>query len=498
MGIKFSNNGSTVLEVGITSADTTIAVVDGSVFPALATDDFCYLTLESISSGVLEIIKVTAISVNNLTCLRGQDNTVASDFVTNDLCELRVTAATLSVAPESLSYGGAIKIATSETGIDLSGTINGFNITSAISGHDNTGFGEDVLKNTTGSYNTAFGNQCLEINTTTSYNCAFGTRTLYRNKGEGNTAMGYLAMEMNDSGDNNSAYGRFALSANTSGTFNTGVGYYALRTNTTGEGNTAVGRTSLYKNKFGNDNSAYGRSALYSNFNGDSNVAVGAYSLYENTNGHRNVAVGYYALENSETDENTAVGCYALGTNTTGHSNSAVGHYALFNNLSGFCNSSLGYYAGNLTTTGNYNTLLGYAANASTDIASGEVVLGDTNVTTLRCNTATISALSDARDKTEIIDTPYGIDFINTLQPRQFKWQSRDGNANDGKTHLGFIAQELLEATAATAGGNDVIDLVMSENPDKLEAKYANLIPVLVKAIQQLSAKVAELEQTDA
>ena len=34
----------------------------------------------------------------------------------------------------------------------------------------------------------------------------------------------------------------------------------------------------------------------------------------------------------------------------------------------------------------------------------------------------------------------------------------------------------------------------MDENPDKLEAKYGNLIPALVKAIQELSAKVAVLE----
>ena len=35
---------------------------------------------------------------------------------------------------------------------------------------------------------------------------------------------------------------------------------------------------------------------------------------------------------------------------------------------------------------------------------------------------------------------------------------------------------------------------VYENNPEKLEAKYGNLIPVLVKAVQELSAKVKELE----
>ena len=38
------------------------------------------------------------------------------------------------------------------------------------------------------------------------------------------------------------------------------------------------------------------------------------------------------------------------------------------------------------------------------------------------------------------------------------------------------------------------MDLVFDLAPEKLEAKQGNLIPVLVKAIQELSAKVKELE----
>jgi hypothetical protein len=57
----------------------------------------------------------------------------------------------------------------------------------------------------------------------------------------------------------------------------------------------------------------------------------------------------------------------------------------------------------------------------------------------------------------------------------------------------GFIAQELREAQE-NANAN-YLGLVYDENPDKLEASPGKLIPVLVKAIQELSTKVTELEE---
>ena len=104
---------------------------------------------------------------------------------------------------------------------------------------------------------------------------------------------------------------------------------------------------------------------------------------------------------------------------------------------------------------------------------------------------AMISSLSDKRDKKNITDLLEGIDFINKLRPVKFEWATREGlSAKDGKIRAGFIAQELQEAQT----GSEYLDLVMDENPDKLEAKQGKLIPVLVKAIQELSAKVKELE----
>ena len=76
------------------------------------------------------------------------------------------------------------------------------------------------------------------------------------------------------------------------------------------------------------------------------------------------------------------------------------------------------------------------------------------------------------------------------MRPVKFKWATRDGNVKDGKIRSGFIAQELQESQKDC----DYLDLVMDNNPDRLEAKQENLIPVLVKAIQELSAEVKRLK----
>ncbi len=53
-----------------------------------------------------------------------------------------------------------------------------------------------------------------------------------------------------------------------------------------------------------------------------------------------------------------------------------------------------------------------------------------------------------------------------------------------GIKSAGFIAQELLALQKGSTIG-DNFDLVSDDNPEKLEARYTNLLPVMVKAIQE-------------
>jgi hypothetical protein len=186
------------------------------------------------------------------------------------------------------------------------------------------------------------------------------------------------------------------------------------------------------------------------------------------------------------------IGNEALRSNTTGTQNFAGGDQALYSNTTGSQNTIIGYAAGSSITTGSYNACLGHDAEPSSATVSGEVVLGDGNVSTLRCNTQSISSLSDARDKVEVEPSPLGVDFLDKLNPVKFKWETREGNSKDGTYEVGFIAQELQ--TVQTSSNTEYLKMVIDENPDRLEASYGQLVPVLVKAVQELSAENAALK----
>jgi len=97
---------------------------------------------------------------------------------------------------------------------------------------------------TTGSSNTAVGDNALYLNTSGYENTATGTSALYSNTtGQGNTANGTFALSQNN-GSQNTAMGVVVLNSNTTGNDNAAIGYYALENNSTGIFNTAGGATS--------------------------------------------------------------------------------------------------------------------------------------------------------------------------------------------------------------------------------------------------------------
>jgi hypothetical protein len=253
------------------------------------------------------------------------------------------------------------------------------------------------------------------------------------------------------------------------------MGYYSLRSNTTGSNNTAVGFYSLYSNSVSSGNTAVGVNALYTNF-GFYNTAMGWGALDTNTNGNYNAAFGY----------NT------MASNTNGAENTAMGHDALMNNTSGGYNTAIGSNAGSTITTGQNLILIGYAAQPTNGVTANEVTLGNTLIATLRCATGTITTLSDARDKRNINDLSLGLDFLMTVRPRQFNWDKRewykngkgDGSKMKEAPTAGFIAQELDEAQ--TKANAEWLNLVLKSNPNRLEATAGNLLPILVKGVQEL------------
>lgn len=261
---------------------------------------------------------------------------------------------------------------------------------------------------------------------------------------------------------------------NTTGTPNTAVGVNALRLNVSGTHNVALGSYALEVNT-GNSNTAVGHGALDSNTTGSNNTALGRDALSANTTGTANTALGYGALIANTTSNNTAVGKSSLSGVTTGAENVAIGTNA-----------------GTTLTTGTGNVIIGYLAEPPSATTSGSFTLGNVSINNLRCNDTTISSLSDARDKTNVVDIPLGLDFINKMRPVAFDWDRRDGSFK-GRKDFGFIAQELKVIQDETDYAKH-LRLVHEDNPEKLEADPMKTYPVLIKAIQELSAKVDALQ----
>ena len=102
------------------------------------------------------------------------------------------------------------------------------------------------------------------------------------------------------------------------------------------------------------------------------------------------------------------------------------------------------------------------------------------------------SVTSDRRIKTDIVDATSKLEDINKLKVRNFDFITADGN-QDGKKHIGFIADEfktvfpsMVKEMKIKAYGKEYTDLQSITD--------SALIPILVKAIQELSAKVTTLE----
>jgi hypothetical protein len=248
---------------------------------------------------------------------------------------------------------------------------------------------------------------------------------------------------------------------------------------------------------------AFGFEALCANTTGCENAAVGFQALKANTTGLRNTATGFCALQANTTGcDNTAQGRLALRDNTTGIFNTASGLNALIANTTGCSNTALGVFALLCNTTGCNNIGIGINAGRTGGTPAGivnittesnRIVMGNDDHTCAQIKIAW-TATSDCRDKLCFAPIAHGLDFVRALKPTeyQFKTGGRDSIYTDGKRRYGFLAQDVLPLE----GENPVI--ISADDPDKLQYTESHLIPVLVKAIQELTARVEELEAKNA
>ena len=247
------------------------------------------------------------------------------------------------------------------------------------------------------------------------------------------------------------------------------------------------------------------------------NVVMGHEALSADTQGDKTVAIGTSALkvQNFTSDtisHNTAVGTFAGTAVTTGRGNTLIGSQA-----------------GNGLTDGNDNVLIGYDVDHSSVGGSNAIVIGQgitapnndfafgkpSNVVSNDFDAdANWSRSSDQRLKKNITDQKLGLDFINDLRTVKYNWKPNDeldasdaqlahlrredddgniiNNMNTEATMHNFIAQE-VKAALDTAGVSDFSGWSEDQYGVQQVSREMFVIP-LVKAVQELSAKVNALE----
>jgi hypothetical protein len=323
---------------------------------------------------------------------------------------------------------------------------------------------------------------------TQSSNTAVGAFALDAGTGTDVTAIGAGALGgASYAANENTAVGKDAGNQITTAPYNALIGAYAGDGLTTGERNTVVGYDALGAEVAGNYNVAIGMQALRSQTNSSSADT-------------RNTAVGYQAGYNLSTGtENTLIGSNAASGDT----------------ITGANNTCVGYAAGHALTSGGNNCFLGHDAGRSTspsgNIAGGnnKICLGDDNITHLFCADTSISS-SDSRDKADITDFNIGLNWVKDLRPVTYKWDKRswygteeeplgtpDGSKKSSKVHIGFLAQEALAVEKANGFGDSADTMLtcnLTEDEQRYGMKYERLVPILVNAVKELSAKNDALE----
>lgn len=406
----------------------------------------------------------------------------------------------------------------------------------------NTAVGYQTLKsNSTGSMNTALGYAAMRSRTSGDMNTAIGYGAMTGNLiGQNNIAIGALSLSQSKC-SNSIAIGNFTLMYNrANGTIaigdsalflngisnsdpalsveNMAIGNKVLWNSRTGNTNLAIGYETMFGNTTGNSNLAIGKQALYNVLNTHNNVSIGHLSGYANT-GSNNIFIGNNAGQNAQSsnklyiENSSADSLSALiygdfqGDSLCLNAKTIIRNQLGVRGSAGTTGIELGYgVAGKESNAGrmgyalftsNAVDIVGGGTQASSRVIrfwaeggsrfTGKVVPDADNAFLLGESGKRWSAVwaangtiqtSDARLKTQIRASEYGLKELLQLRPVQYHWKANPNAAPE----LGFLAQDVQQLIPEA-----VVD---PGNGDPLGMKYAELIPVLTRAIQEQQEEI--------
>lgn len=404
-----------------------------------------------------------------------------------------------------------------------------------------------------GTGNTALGRSALLTSTNGNYNTAIGHNSLNQLNNNNNpgpcTAIGYGSLASLTTGGNNTAVGYNALTSAITTSDTVALGNSALSTYT-GSGNLIfVGSTypgytvpNTARDSVIIGTQIYGSTDVTSNnvsigyqagLSGSSNITIGTYTRGETSSVMSgNVTIGHYAsiAEWGAISQSTVVGyqaegysdhSVAIGSGAKVRPSSlrsiSIGRLATVNGADNLAigNSSGVNFSNVVTSTGcisigtlarsqgtnsiaigNSTIVTGsnsIAIGPSTTVASNNsVTIGSSSHTVYNMFTANWTNVSDIRDKKDIESLEIGLSTINKLNPVKFKWNLRDGG-RVGDVDSGFIAQEVLDAIGPD--NNKFLRVVNTDDANQLRISSTSLIPLMVNAINELTAEIELLRR---
>jgi hypothetical protein len=393
--------------------------------------------------------------------------TIALGNVTLAVPQFNVTANKILLLPTSATGGFRITTSTYTGNFDNIAIVEINNPTSILQG---------TQLSTTATINN-------EIRATSlSYYIGGGGRW---NTGNNNISHGVNSALLNTTGNNWIAQGLSAGQNNVSGSDWVAQGSGAGFNNTIGSNWVAQGTSAGENNRTGSFWVAQGSGAGLNNISGSSWVAQGRNAANANTTGSNWVAQGFQSAIRNTTGSNWV----AVGFDAARRYSNAADNATFTNSVYFGADTRVGGTSGERTN----ENVFGYAAIGQGD---NTIMLGNSSIDAtngLYCYDTGIASPSDARDKTNIENLNTGLDLILALRPVKFTWNMRD-YGNVGNKDIGFIAQE-VDSVQNITGEADNIKLVNTNNDEQYWMQRDNLIPILVKAIQQQQSQIELLKQ---